>query len=146
MARALARTLVIGGLGVGLAVPLALTGGSALADPGAGVATLTCGSTTWEIALNDGQGEFTPAHDANSNRVFVPTAFGDFSGAVYDGQGQLVDSFTEEGDAAKGSSGKQPGVVDCTYRFDQVSDGSDPEFPAGYRFVGVGEVSGSWKG
>lgn len=145
MAGALARTFFTAGLGVGLAVPLALVGGPALADPGPAVATLTCGSTTWEIALSDGQGEFTPAHDANSNRVFVPTAFGDFTGTVYDAQGALVDSFTEEGETVKGS-GKQQGAVDCTYRFDQISDGSDPEFPAGYRFIGTGEVTGSWKG
>ena len=142
MARTLARSLLVAGLGAGLAVPLGL--GSAQADPGEAVATLTCGSTTYEIALGDGRGDFTPAHDANSNAVFSPTAFGDFHGSVYDGSGVLVDSFTEEGDAEKGSSGKNRDTVDCTYRFDEVSDGSDPEFPAGYRFVGTGSVTGVW--
>jgi hypothetical protein len=144
MARALARTLTTAALCAGLAVPVVATGGSVLADPGPAVATLTCGSTTYEIALGDGQGEFTPAHDANSNAVFVPTAFGDFHGEVYDAEGVLVDSFTEEGDAVKGSSGKSRPTVECTYLFDDVSDGSDPEFPVGYRLVGSGEVTGYW--
>lgn len=145
MARALARTLTTAALSAGLAVPLVGFGGTAMADPGEAVATLTCGSTTSEIALGDGRGEFTPAHDANSNRVFVPSGFGDFHGEIYNAQGVLVDSFSEEGEAVKGS-GKQKGAVECTYRFDDVSDGSDPEFPAGYRFVGEGEVTGAWKG
>jgi len=144
MARALVRLLTVAGLGTAMTVPLALTGPAALADPGPAIATLTCGSTTYDLALTPGNGEFTPAFDADGNGVFVPTGFGDFHGEVYDAQGNLVDSFHEEGSVEKGASGKHRATVDCTYRFDDISDGSDPEFPAGYRFVGVGEVTGVW--
>lgn len=43
-------------------------------------------------------------------------------------------------------SGKQKDDVSCTYRFDQVSDGGDPELPLGYRFVGTGSVTGQVAG
>ena len=105
---------------------------------------LTCGSTTYDVSTGNGNGEFTPAFDTESNRVFHPTAFGDFTGTVYDVEGNVVDEFTEEGDVVKGSSGKKKDVVECEYLFDDISDGSDPEFPEGYRFVGGGDVTGYW--
>src|SRR5947209_6648834 len=77
-------------------------------------------------------GKWSAAHDLASTRVFVPNAFGDFTGTVYDANGQVVDSFTEPG-SVKGS-GKQPSDVSCTFVERQVSDGSDPSFPAGFVF------------
>jgi hypothetical protein len=117
---------------------------SAVADPKGGDAfDLTCGSTTYSVVGN-GDGDWTPVHDTASTRVFVPTSFGDFTGVIRDENGGFVDSFTEEGPTLKGSGarGHKADIISCTYEFSEVSDGSDPEFPAGYTFTGSGEVSG----
>jgi hypothetical protein len=128
--------------GVGALVLCGTT--SATADPKAGEAfDLTCGSTTYSVVGN-GNGEWTPVHDTGSTKTFVPTGFGDFTGTIYDENGVVVDTFTEEGPTVKGSGARdrRGDVISCTFEFDEVSDGSDPEFPAGYRFVGTGEVTG----
>ena len=117
---------------------------SAVADPNTGEAfDLTCGSATYSVVGN-GNGDWTPVHDTASTRVFVPTGFGDFTGTIYDENGDFVDTFTEEGPTAKGSGARnhKADIISCTYEFSDVSDGSDPEFPAGYTFVGTGEVTG----
>jgi hypothetical protein len=117
---------------------------SAVADPNPDEAfDLTCGSTTYSVVGN-GNGDWTPVHDSASSRTFVPTGFGDFTGTIYDENGAFVDTFTEEGPTVKGSGARnQKGdIVSCTFVFEDVSDGSDPEFPAGYSFVGTGEVTG----
>jgi hypothetical protein len=116
--------------------------GAAGADPKGGVTHLTCGGTSYEVVVA-GNGNWTPAHDTNSNTIFVPTWFGDFRGTVRDANGDVVDDFVEEGDFSKGQSAKNKGdVVECTFSFTEVSDGSDPEFPEGFTFTGVGEVRG----
>jgi hypothetical protein len=128
--------------GVGALVLVGTT--SAVADPRADETfDLTCGSTTYSVVGN-GDGEWTPVHDTGSTKIFIPTSFGDFTGTVYDENGEVVDTFTEEGPTVKGSGARaqKADIVSCTYLFDEVSDGSDPEFPAGYRFVGTGEVTG----
>lgn len=132
------RIVAIGTLACGMAM-----GGStgAYADPKGGEAlSLTCGSQTLLVHIAPGNGDYTPALVDGTNQVLVPHAFGEFTGSVYNAQGGLVDSFTEP-PSHKGS-GKQQGDLTCSYSFDEVSDGSDPEFPAGYRFVGSGTVTG----
>jgi hypothetical protein len=116
--------------------------GAAGADPRGGVTELTCGGTSYEVVVA-GNGNWTPAHDSDSNTMFIPTWFGDFHGTVRDAEGVVVDEFVEEGDSSKGQSAKNKGdIVDCTFSFTEVSDGSDPEFPEGYTFSGEGEVRG----
>jgi hypothetical protein len=145
MTRALARVLAVAGLSAGLAVPVLGAGGTAFADPSTETFELACGGTTYTFSLTPGMGEWTPAFDTESHRVFVPHTFGDFHGSVYDTSGHLVDSFDELGTAVQGS-GKQKNDVSCTYTFRYVNDGSDPEFPVGYLFVGVGAVTGQLSG
>lgn len=136
------RTVSCGLLGAALAVPLSW-GAPALADPHGEVIALTCGSTTYQVVVS-GNGEFTPAHDLNSTKVFVPHAFGPFTGTIRDASGAVVDSFTDP--AVTQGSGKQPNDVACTYALSFVSDGSDPGFPAGYTFSGTGTVTGQVAG
>jgi hypothetical protein len=120
---------------------LALAGqvGSAWADPKVEEAPieLVCGTTTYHV-VTKGNGDWVAAHDVDSTLVFVPHAFTEFRGELRDEQGNLLDSFVEEG-YVKGS-GKQKNDQTCTYSFSEVSDGSDPEFPAGYTFTGGGGV------
>jgi hypothetical protein len=117
--------------------------GAAGADPKGGVTHLTCDDGgSYEVVVA-GNGNWTPAHDTNSNTIFVPTWFGDFHGTVRDADGNVVDDFVEEGDVPKGQSAKTKGdILECTFSFTEVSDGSDPEFPEGFTFTGVGEVRG----
>lgn len=117
--------------------------GAAGADPKGGVTTLTCDDgTSYEVVVA-GNGNWTPAHDTTSNTILVPTWFGDFHGTVRDAEGNVVDDFVEEGDSPKGQSATNKGdIVECTFSFTEVSDGSDPEFPEGFTFTGVGEVRG----
>jgi hypothetical protein len=140
--RVLARTVAVAGMSIGLVVPAL---GSATADPRTedGAFPLTCNGVTYQV-VTAGNGEWTPAHDANSNLVFIPHSFGVFHGEVRDADGNLVDSFDEP--AATQGSGKQKNDVTCTYSFSEVSDGSDPEFPAGYSFSGSGPVTGQIAG
>lgn len=135
------RVLATTALTLGLLGQMAMSGGSAFADPKSGeLIPLTCGGTTYQVAVN-GNGEFTPAHDTSSNRVFIPHAFGPITGSLYDTNNVLVDSFNEP--ASTQGSGKQKNDFSCTFSFSEVSDGSDPDGPpAGFRFVVSGSVTG----
>ena len=118
-----------------------LLAGIAGADPTRGEAVpLVCDNgQTYLVAVN-GNGEFTPGHDTESTTTFVPVSFGTFTGTLRDPSGNVVETFSEPG-ASKGRSAK--GVKDpvtCTFSFTEVSDGSDPHFPAGYTFSGSGSV------
>lgn len=134
------RSLVTGGLVSGTFVlPLAMTA-PALADPSGDVFTLVCNGQTYQVTTSAGNGDFTPAHDLASNRVFIPHAFGPFTGTIRNASGTVVDSFTDP--AQTQGSGKQKNDVFCTFSFHEVSDGSEPDFPAGYTFDGSGTATG----
>ncbi len=129
---------------VAVVAGMALMGGTASADPvnakGSFVTDLVCdNSQTYTVVVN-GNGNFTPAHDIDSNATLIPVAFGPFSGTIRDAQGNLVDTFTEPG-TSKGQSAKGgKDLVTCTFTFTETSDGTDPEFPAGFTFTGTGTV------
>lgn len=136
------RLAALGLTGTALAVPLSW-GAPALADPHGELISLTCGGTTYQVSVA-GNGDYTPAHDLASTKVFIPHAFGEFTGTVRDASGTVVG--TETDPATVQGSGKQPNDVTCTYTLTFVSDGSDPGFPAGYTFTGVGSVTGQVAG
>jgi hypothetical protein len=120
-------------------------GAAAQADPKRGDHFgLTCGGTTYQVVVT-GNGTWTPAHDTQSNLVFIPHAFTAFYGEVRDAAGTVVDTFTDPPQTQ--GSGKQRNDVSCTFAFHEVSDGSDPNGPpAGYTFDGGGGVSGQIAG
>ena len=133
---------IIGGLcALGMASVLA-SATAAGADPKTPTIPVVCDNGhTYDVVVN-GNGVFTPAHDIDSTAILVPVSFGPFTGTVRNAQGQIVDTFTEPG-SEKGQAAK--GLTDpvgCTYSIHEVSDGSDPEFPAGYTFHGTGTVVG----
>ena len=56
---------------------------------------------TFELACSDGQtytvagngnGDFTPVHDTDSNTVFIPLSFGEFNFTITDAQGNVIDT------------------------------------------------------
>lgn len=114
--------------------------GAASADPKSELVPLECDNGKSYVVAVNGNGEFTPGHVVGGTAMLVPIAFGEFTGTLRDENGDVVETFTEEG-ATKGQSAK--GVKDpvtCTFEFTEVSDGSDPEFPEGYTFEGSGTV------
>ncbi len=139
--RTLSRMLAVVGLSAGLAVPML---SPASADPKGDTFSLTCGSTAYQIVVK-GNGTWSPAHDLGSTRVFIPHAFQGFHGEVYDTDGNLVGTFDDPGVQTQGS-GKQKNDLSCTFSFVEVSDGTDPDFPVGFTFVGSGGVTGQLSG
>ena len=106
---------------------------------------MSCWCRCTPIFLPGATGENPAAHDTNSTRVFIPHTFIGFHGEIRDTAGVLVDSFDDSTTEVQGS-GKQNNDAVCTFRFTEVSDGSDPEFPAGYTFTGSGGVTGQVSG
>lgn len=138
MRRKLATTLATLG-----AVAMAWAG-PAGADPvnagNAEVIPLDCDGTSYEVVVN-GNGQFTPGHDVDSNAVLVPVAFGPFTGVVTDADGKVVDTFTEEG-GSKGQSAKRGDFTTCTFTFTFTNTGPTEEdgIPPGGTFTGTGTV------
>jgi hypothetical protein len=126
-------------LGAGTAAVAAPTGGDA--------GTLTCeGGIETSFAVAPGNGNWTPAFPGTSH-TFVPTAFNGFHGTVYDAEGNVVDEFDDPSGSVKGRGARdaKADVVSCSFTFTELSDGSDPEFPVGYSFVGTGGVRGFFR-
>lgn len=90
--------------------------------------TIVCPNGTYRAVVN-GNGNFTAAHDINSNTVLIPIAFGEFIGKI---NGVVVD---DEPPLAKGNSVPPNGrMQECNYTFTaQTPDGL---------FVGSGSVTG----
>ena len=131
-------------LGAGLllaATPLALAT-PAYADPHGDTFQLVCDSgSSYTVTSSNGEGAFTPAFDADSNTVFVPTSFGEFDAVVTNAEtGEVIDGFTEP-PAIKGSSGKaRATAVDCTFTFS--GEEYVPELGFTIHFEGSGTVTG----
>lgn len=113
--------------------------GSAVAAPEKEVISLTCGTTTHQIVVN-GNGDFTPGRDFTSTWVFIPHAFGPFTGVIRNAAGEVQETFTEP--AFVQGSGKQPRDLTCTYSIHFVGDGTDEFLPLGWTFHGSGTVTG----
>jgi len=82
--------------------------------PNTAVITISCPSGGFSGVVTLVRGEFTPAHATGSNTVFIPIAFGEFTGLATDGDGNVL--FTvDEPPLAKGSSAPANGkLVECT--------------------------------
>ena len=127
---------------LGLVVAAGLALGVAAAPAGAGpvkeTVPLVCDNGRTYTAVLNGNGEFTPARDVDSNSVFVPLSFGEFSFTITDSQGNVLDSDTEPG-VAKGQSGKNAkNTITCTFSFTgtEVVEGET------LTFTGGGSVTG----
>ena len=115
----LARLAVAGGVAIGIAAA------PANADPKGETFPLVCNNgETYDVTTN-GNGNFTPAHNADGTNVFIPLAFGEFKGTVTDAQGNVVDSFSEPGiEKGKGNAGKNAtATISCTFSFSGTEDG-----------------------
>lgn len=114
-------------------------GAPAVADPinakNSSVIDLECDGTTHEVVVN-GNGRWSPAHDAHSNAIFVPVWFGEITGTVTDSEGTVIDTFTDS-PMTKGA-GKHA-EIHCTFTDTGTFD--DPELGE-LTFSVTGEVAG----
>ncbi|MCA1706349.1 MAG: hypothetical protein LC808_25040 [Actinobacteria bacterium] len=93
---------------------------------------------------------FSPAHDLDSATNFVPVAFEDFAGTIYDDEGTELFSFVDDSRVDRGNGqipkGRTP--LDCTFSFTDTfvatpEDAQDGLTPGDtYTFVAEGGVSG----
>src|SRR5215471_14447727 len=77
---------------------------------------VVCGNTTYHAVAN-GNGQWTPAHDLNSNKILVPVVFGEQTQVITDAHGnQTTQTFPG---ATKGSAApKGQPEVNCSYHID----------------------------
>lgn len=133
MGRLTSLTAVLG------TVALLTLGAPAVADPSnpknSSVLELDCDGTTYEVVVYS-NGDWSPAHDVNSNAIFVPVWFGEGTATITDSEGNVVDSFTEP-PSTKGA-GKHANVH-CT--FEDSGTFEDPELGT-LTFSFSGEVKG----
>lgn len=118
----------------------AIVGGPAMADPTrSGLIHVVCGSDSYEVTVA-GNGDWTPAHDANSNTVWQPVAFANEVAEVRAGSanGALIASFADPPSAKNGVRTGQ-GTRACTY---SGMDGPvfDPDFGQVVVFLFSGDV------
>ena len=123
------RLLIAGALAL---TGVGVSGATAHADPSVGeLVELECQGETFQVVVA-GNGEWTPAHDLNSNLVGVPIAFGEFTGTFTPTEGE-PETFTEPGNAKKNMPRTRNLVVECTFSFSETS-------PEG-TFTGSGSVT-----
>lgn len=120
-----------------LALGFAAFGGTADAHPRGFPLDLTCDSTAYDVFAVPGSQYWSSVHDAASNRIFHPVAFGDIRVTVLDPDGAVVDVFTEPDGATRGKSSGSNDIIECTYDFTNMD--SD-----GFSYVVEGDVSGYW--
>jgi hypothetical protein len=96
--------------------------------------TVTCPSGTISGVVILVRGEFTPAFAIDSNTVFIPIAFGRFTGVATDAEGNVLFAVDEPA-LAKGSAVPENGkLVECTGLIEL-------DFPGGH-FSGSSTVTG----
>ena len=111
------------------------------ADPKGEVVHVVCDDgSTYDVAVA-GNGRWTPGHDTGSSTMLIPVAFGETHIQIFDDEGALVDEFVDPA-ATKHASAATAGTLTCTFTETEVSDGSDPELPAGFTVVVSGTVTG----
>jgi hypothetical protein len=116
------------------AVIAAVATGAPVNNPNAATITIRCPSAGFAGVVALVRGEFTPAHATGSNTVFVPIAFGRFTGVATDASGNVL--FTiDEPPLAKGSSAPANGkVAECVGVIEL-------DVPGGH-FIGSSTVTG----
>ena len=139
-ARKLSTLLVASGLILGAAAA------PAGAAPKGETFELPCDNgQTYTVAVSEGgnddhsKNDFTPAHIVGGGTI-IPVSFGEFTGTITNSSGQVVDSFTEEGDD-RGQSGKNArNTITCDLTFSETF--VDPADGMTYTFTGSGTVTG----
>lgn len=142
---------------VAAGVPVAVS--PAWSDPAnsknAFVTTLDCDNgNTYDVVVAGGHNAnrdiFTPAHDLSATANFVPVAFEDFAGTIYDDEGTELFSFVDDYrvDRGNGTAPKGRTAIHCVYSVHDtfVAEPGDEQFGLTpgetYTVIGEGGVSG----
>ena len=125
-------------------LPLALLAAPASAEPPQeSPETLACeNGVTYEIAVNPGNGQWTPAFDTASTRVFIPLEFDGFQGSIYLAEdypdGDPILTFDDPTMVVKPAKAAGLRHLDCTFTL--VDHELDPDLGE-VVFVGTGGVT-----
>lgn len=110
LAAALAITLLAAALPAGAATAAPVNA------PNATPTALDCGTGGTFDTVTIGNGQFTPAHDLNSNRVLIPTSIGPTTFTARDAEGNVVFEETDPTVATKGhASPRGRTLLNCTF-------------------------------
>ena len=95
---------------------LAIAATPAGADPKGETFPLDCDNGNTYTVITSGNGEFTPAHNADGTQTFIPLSFGEFTGTFTDNEGNVFP--VDEPAVDKGQSNRNgKGDVTCTFAF-----------------------------
>jgi hypothetical protein len=95
--------------------------------------TITCGNTVYNGVVN-GNGDWSPAHDLNSNSILIPVSFGPETDVFTDPTGAM--STTISPAKSKGSAAPKGATpINCSYHLGF-------SFPDGSSFTADGTVTG----
>lgn len=99
---------------------------------------------TYVVAVNAGNGAFTPARLVGTNRMLIPIAFGDFHFTATSPDGEVLAEGSEPGEEKGSVVARSPRpAVTCTFEETFVLPADDPEFglPAGTTVTFGGDVT-----
>ena len=100
---------------------------------------------TYQVATNNGNGDWTPGFILGSQQRIIPTSFGDFHFLATAPDGTVLFDETEPGNAKGGGHVKvnRPSV-NCSFEQSEVLTEADPEsgLPAGTTLTFGGSVTG----
>jgi len=100
----------------GLALTAGLSSAAPVNAPRATPITIDCGSAGTFEAVTVGNGEFTPAHDVNSNRVLIPISIGPTTVTARDAEGNVVFEETDTSVSTKGDARPRGRtLLNCTF-------------------------------
>lgn len=99
-----------------LALSAGLSSAAPVNAPRATPITIECGSAGTFEAVTVGNGEFTPAHDLNNNRVLIPVSIGPTTFTARDAEGNVVFEETETTVRTKGHARPRGRtLLNCTF-------------------------------
>lgn len=114
--------------------------------PAGDLVPLDCGSAGSFSAYVNGNGAFTPARDAGSTRVVVPTSFQDFRFLATAPDGTVLIDETDPSVESKGggnpASRSPREKVTCTFASSEVLEEPEEGLPAGTTLEFSGRVTG----
>lgn len=87
--------------------------------------TITCDNGFTYQAVTNGQGNWTPAHDLNSQTTLVPLSFGTQTFTVYDPAGNIISQQSTQPSAKTAVDSNKHATASCTFTGSQTApDGS----------------------
>ena len=109
--------------GAAVLITAGLTASPAMADPSGGpLLEVDCGDAgSFTLTTNAGRGNYTPAFDTASNRVFVPVSFGETTFAVYDENDNLLEGGADPATTRLGNRTGQ-GAMECAFSTEFTDD------------------------